>query len=185
MNKKDIILKTALRLFSQFGLHATPTSKIALDSNVSNGTLFNYFKTKEELIIELYFKVKFELNENLQSFLHEEDLIKTKIKKIFTLALIWGLNHEEEISFLQLISTTPNLNFIPADLKKQSSFFHESLLQKAIDENLIRNIPIDLISDLASGHFFSALPFIRKTAPINRNEEIERVFELFWRMIAV
>jgi len=51
MDKKQLILGTALKLFVEAGFHGTATSKIAAEANVANGTLFNYFRTKEELIL--------------------------------------------------------------------------------------------------------------------------------------
>lgn len=172
-------------LFSQLGLHATPTSKIAEEANVSNGTLFNYFKTKDDLIIELYSNIKSELNGSLAIHIRDKDPIKTKIKTVFCYAFDWGSKNEEKMSFLQFIATTPNLDFIPNEVRKQQSFLHKSLLEEAVKQKVIRNLPIELISELASGHFFSAMPYIRKTPPRNRKESIELVFELFWNMIKV
>ena len=58
MDKREQILLAALKLFTEFGFHGTPTSKIAVEAGVSNGTLFHYFKTKEALILALYDYVK-------------------------------------------------------------------------------------------------------------------------------
>ena len=58
MEKVDKILEAALQLFTSKGFHGTPTSEIAKTAGVANGTLFHYFKTKEELINNLYLHVK-------------------------------------------------------------------------------------------------------------------------------
>ena len=52
MNKREKIFSTALNLFVEHGFHGTPTSKIAKEAGVANGTLFHHFNTKEDLIIE-------------------------------------------------------------------------------------------------------------------------------------
>ena len=67
MDKQQLILGTALKLFVENGFHGTATSKIAAEAGVANGTLFNYFRTKEELIFAIYHKV---VNE-MDSFLIE------------------------------------------------------------------------------------------------------------------
>ena len=51
LDKPEKILSTALKLFVAYGFHGTPTSKIASEAGVSNGTLFHYFKTKDELVV--------------------------------------------------------------------------------------------------------------------------------------
>lgn len=57
-SKKEQILASALELFVTLGFHGASTSAIAKNAGISNGILFHYFKTKEELIIELYIEIK-------------------------------------------------------------------------------------------------------------------------------
>jgi AcrR family transcriptional regulator len=57
-DKRQAILDTALLLFTERGFHGTPTSLIAKEAGVATGTLFHYFKTKEELIETLYLDIK-------------------------------------------------------------------------------------------------------------------------------
>ena len=58
--KRKKIIETSIRLFIKNGFHGTPTSLIAKESGVANGTLFNYFKTKDVLINEVFKEVKME-----------------------------------------------------------------------------------------------------------------------------
>ena len=58
--KPDHILQTALELFAAEGL-AVPTAKIAKKAGVANGTLFNHFPTKQDLIDALYLNNKKEV----------------------------------------------------------------------------------------------------------------------------
>jgi AcrR family transcriptional regulator len=50
---KAKILKAALALFGKKGFHKTTTKEISRRARIAEGTLFNYFKTKEDLA--LYF----------------------------------------------------------------------------------------------------------------------------------
>ena len=51
-NQKDLIVKTALRLFAKNGYSNTPISLIAKTAKVSQGLMYNFFKSKEELGVE-------------------------------------------------------------------------------------------------------------------------------------
>src|SRR5258708_13407616 len=62
ISKEDQILRTALALFAMEGL-ALPTAKIAREAGVANGTLFNYFPTKQDLIDALYLSLKKEVTQ--------------------------------------------------------------------------------------------------------------------------
>lgn len=46
-------MDTALELFAKSGYHKTSISNIAIDAGISKGLLYNYFSSKEELVVEL------------------------------------------------------------------------------------------------------------------------------------
>ena len=49
-NQKDHIVQTALQLFATHGYASTPISLIARKAKVSQGLMYNFFKSKEELL---------------------------------------------------------------------------------------------------------------------------------------
>ena len=49
--RRDLILNAAARLFAEKGFHRTTTRDIAQAADVSEGTLYNYFETKDELLM--------------------------------------------------------------------------------------------------------------------------------------
>ncbi|WP_027713666.1 TetR/AcrR family transcriptional regulator [Desulfuromonas sp. TF] len=55
--KRSIILNAALDLFAEKGFHGAPTSLLAQAAGVGVGTIYRYFKDKDELIRELYREV--------------------------------------------------------------------------------------------------------------------------------
>jgi len=53
---KERILRAALRLFREKGLDKTTTRQISKEAGIAEGTLFNYFKTKEDLALYFFQK---------------------------------------------------------------------------------------------------------------------------------
>src|SRR5271170_2772582 len=53
---KERILGAALQLFREKGLEGTTTKEISKRSGIAEGTLFNYFKTKEDLALYFFQK---------------------------------------------------------------------------------------------------------------------------------
>jgi len=49
--KRDHLVDTALELFYKDGLHATGVDKILEEAGVARMTLYNHFKSKDELIL--------------------------------------------------------------------------------------------------------------------------------------
>ena len=48
--KKELIMNAALEEFAEYGYHATSINNISKKANVSKGLLYNYFKSKEDLL---------------------------------------------------------------------------------------------------------------------------------------
>jgi AcrR family transcriptional regulator len=48
--KRELILETALEVFATYGYHGASISQIAQHAGISKGLLYNYFKSKEELL---------------------------------------------------------------------------------------------------------------------------------------
>jgi AcrR family transcriptional regulator len=80
---KERILAAALDLFREKGLPGTSTREISKKAGIAEGTLFNYFKTKEDLA--LYFFQK-ETDDLIQWYSTEKQLQKAPIaEKLFAI----------------------------------------------------------------------------------------------------
>jgi TetR/AcrR family fatty acid metabolism transcriptional regulator len=53
-NKRERILHAAVRVFAKKGFHATRVSEIAAAAGVADGTIYLYFKSKDELLVALF-----------------------------------------------------------------------------------------------------------------------------------
>ncbi|NNU83097.1 TetR/AcrR family transcriptional regulator [Geobacillus sp. BMUD] len=54
MGRKEDIIETAMKLFAEKGYHATSMQEIAERSGVAKGSIYNYFKSKEELAVSIF-----------------------------------------------------------------------------------------------------------------------------------
>jgi len=53
-DKRDRILLAATRVFARKGFHATRVSEVAKAAGVADGTIYLYFKSKDELLISIF-----------------------------------------------------------------------------------------------------------------------------------
>lgn len=53
-DKRDRILKAAVKVFARSGFHATRVSEVAKAAGVADGTIYLYFKSKDELLFSLF-----------------------------------------------------------------------------------------------------------------------------------
>src|SRR3954451_7430041 len=53
-DKRERILRAAVKVFARNGFHATRVSEVAKAAGVADGTIYLYFKSKEELLVSLF-----------------------------------------------------------------------------------------------------------------------------------
>ena len=53
-DKRDAVLRMAVKLFLEDGYHRTPLARIAERLNITKTALYNYFSSKEEILHELF-----------------------------------------------------------------------------------------------------------------------------------
>jgi len=63
MDVRTEILEVSLKLFNEFGSENISTNEIAKKTDISTGTLYYYFKNKEEMIVELFIKMNKEYDD--------------------------------------------------------------------------------------------------------------------------
>lgn len=82
--KRDTILSTAARLFAERGFNNTPTSLLAREAGVAEGTIFRHFKTKDDIFLTLIRNVKGQLISDIEKYL-EVRAPETSIEKVVSI----------------------------------------------------------------------------------------------------
>ena len=185
MDKKEEILKTALRLFVEYGFHATPTSKIAKEAGIANGTLFHYYKTKEELILAIYSDVKSKQTEYLHAHANKENSLKQNFISLCINTIEWNQKNSQEFYFIEQFSVSPFYSLVPKDQITQHTKPYLVILQKGINNSILKPLPIDfmytLINSQISGvnHYLYSI----KNPSVEQQKIINESVKLLWDMI--
>ncbi len=100
--KKIIIIQAAIKIISQKGYFRSTISSIAKEADVADGTIYTYFKNKEELLIKSFeFVLENILNEINSELVREEDFLG-KIRIIIKRHLNFMYNNPDLANFLQI-----------------------------------------------------------------------------------
>lgn len=117
---KQAILAAALDLFSRKGFQVTTTKEISKKAGIAEGTLFNYFRTKEDLA--LYFLER-EVLGLIQWFQAEERLRRASLaEKLFAIIhhhLERIAPYEDFIGAVYLRALQPSSKLCPLSLERQ------------------------------------------------------------------
>lgn len=95
--KEEIIIQAAMLNFSRFGFKKTSVDDIAKDAGVGKGTIYNYFKSKEELLFKVTEVQKAKANERIRAKINTKESASDKLKAYFETALQFF--HEEKREF--------------------------------------------------------------------------------------
>lgn len=141
-DKRERILKAALHLFTTLGFHATPTSQISKEAQISTGTLFHYFPDKNSLIDELYLTIKKEMGDVVRGTDDASLPVKTLLEHGFIRYIYWGIENPEKARFLMQFHHSPNISE-----KVQSLAFDEfrwmyDIYARAIKEGVLTDHPV-------------------------------------------
>src|SRR5687768_449040 len=88
-DKRERILSAAERIFAKHGFFAARVSEIAKDAGVADGTIYLYFKSKDDLLISLFETRMKQVNEALHAAIAEakpadqlRDFIRTYLRLV-------------------------------------------------------------------------------------------------------
>lgn len=126
-DKQKAILDAALRICAERGIGGAPTSAISKAAGIAEGSLFTYFKTKDDLLNQLYLTLRREFSLHLSDFPHGEDA-RTRLRYVWDKFLELGAEHPEQLKVLAQLRASGKLfreneppNFALVELMKAAS----------------------------------------------------------------
>ena len=79
VNKKKLIIKEAINLFATKGYHTTSVQEIAERCHIAKGSFYNYFKSKEELLLSC-FQSGFDMSAAIISEIEKDSSLNSREK---------------------------------------------------------------------------------------------------------
>lgn len=150
-DKRTAILQATLNLISERGFHDTPMSLIAKTSGVSTGIIYHYFASKEELIHELYTKIKIEASRAMLADYSEEMSFRERFDKIWFNVLRHSMHHPKETAFLEQFENSPySTPSLQPEFLDNVACVHNFIVQ-GIQEGVFKDLPFEVLTDLTIG----------------------------------
>lgn len=129
--RRQQILSNALMLFTQKGLAATKITDIASVSRISQGLMYHYYKSKEEIFIELI-RIAFDRMNEACRWLESQSLSPKEKIKFAIEELLKTLEQNKDASrYHLLIAQATASEAIPEEakdiIKKENTFPYEAI----------------------------------------------------------
>ncbi|MGE5254057.1 MAG: TetR/AcrR family transcriptional regulator [Planctomycetaceae bacterium] len=131
-NKHQKILQAAIKVFSEKGFYNSRVSEIAKEANVADGTIYLYFKNKDDILISLFEEEFGKVVRNMRTELAREKDALQKIKRF-------------AITHLSIVSRHPHLaEVMGVEVRQSTKFMKEYVNQPFIEYlNIIRSVVIE------------------------------------------
>src|ERR1700732_5584103 len=108
-DKRNAILSAATEVFAERGLGAA-TSAISSTAGVAEGTLFTHFKTKDDLVNELYRCIKLELADAMMSGFPRKKSVRHRLQHIWDCFVKWGVANPVQRKVLAQLEVSGRLS---------------------------------------------------------------------------
>ncbi|HTF44575.1 MAG TPA: TetR/AcrR family transcriptional regulator, partial [Terriglobales bacterium] len=137
-DKRNAILDAATRVFAERGLADAPTSEISKQAGVAEGTLFTYFKTKDDLINALYREIKLELADAMMSGFPRKTSVRNRLRHVWDGFVNWGVANPQQRKVLAQLQVSGMLS--KESIQAGNALFVEmqNMIREAIERHIFR-----------------------------------------------
>ena len=183
-DKRNAILDAATRVFAERGLTAAPTSEISKQARIAEGTLFTYFKTKDDLINALYREIKLELADAMMSEFPRKKSVHTRLRHVWDGYVNWGVNNPEQRRVLAQLQVSGMLSKESIEAGSAPFVEMQNMIRDAIERHLFRgDVPTELISKML-GSWAEATMDLIMLKPAMAKKYRDGGFAIYWAGIA-
>lgn len=182
-DKKEAIYYASVKLLHKNGFHSTPMSMIAKEAKVAAGTIYLYYKNKDDLLNNLYLEIKKKYNNSLMKDYDKSIPIRDAFELVWRNSVDFKLNHVEEFSVMEQFKNSPFIwqETVEEGLKIFQSIF--KLVERAQKEKIVKNLPSEVFYAL----FFAPAGELVKACLRNKvalsEEAIKLAFQGCWDAI--
>jgi AcrR family transcriptional regulator len=187
MNEKQKqLLEAAIDLFAKEGFWNTPTSRIARHAGVANGTLFNYFESKDVLIDAVYTQLKQEWVGYLMDGFPHDGTFKARVEHVWFRFIDWGVRYPVRYSLMMQLKLSNLVSAEAQQKQEQELAFLYEMAQQAIQNGEV----VDVSAEYLGRIFYAQLDAAVQHATANKLQDMALVrhihqgFEIFWKGIS-
>ena len=180
MTKREQVLETTLDLITELGFQATPIALIIKKSNVAAGTIYHYFKNKEDLIDTLYAELKAEMGKAIVQGINEEMIYKEKFLKIWKNLFSFYLSNPKKFEFLENYAHSP---FIRKEIKEISKSYYRpatDFIESGVKFGILRDLPVDISMNLIFGNISTFVRMILHEEITLNDILLEQIIQSSW-----
>ncbi|MEK4873941.1 TetR/AcrR family transcriptional regulator [Bacillus sp. FSL W8-0102] len=182
VDRKKQILDAAAKSFSLFGYKATTMDQVAKLANVGKGTIYNFFKNKEDLFHEIVSSLIAEMKEAAEQSFDEEDSFVEKVHRALYQVLDFRRKHQLTIKLFQEAREmgTPAVLEVMDKIERSILDYIRDKIEMGIKHGEIKNCNPEVTAFVILKTYISLIfDWERDHEPLGK-DEIARLFDLYF-----
>ena len=180
-DKRNAILSAATEVFAERGLGAA-TSTISHAAGVAEGTLFTYFKTKDDLVNALYREIKLELADAMMSDFPRRASVRLRFQHVWDRYAEWGIANPRQHKVLQQITVWGGLTEESRRAGTAPFLEIERVAETAVAERVFLDRPLEFIAATMNALAETTIQFMRRS-PAQADMYRNAGFEMLWAAV--
>ena len=180
-DKRDAIMAAAIRVIAAQGLSA-PTAMIAKEAGVANGSLFNYFQTKSDLLNQLYIELKTEMAAAALEGLPTEADIREQALLMWSHWLRWATSYPDKRRTLVHLGVSDDITPESREAGHRTMAGVARILARSRENGPMRDAPMGFVLTLMNSLAEATVDFMIQD-PANADQHCTTSFDAMWRMV--
>jgi AcrR family transcriptional regulator len=178
--KLEAISQATFTLVEQTGLSGLTMAAIAREAGLATGTLYVYFKSKEELLVALYERAK---TQTAASLMHGDDPsapLRSRFRHMWMNWLEHRLGHAAQMVFIEQYYNSPWFSAESRNLSARLVKDWIDLIETARAQQILKNVPTPLLINAFGGSVRETANMLRAGSLKRTPEHLEMAFGLCW-----
>lgn len=185
MDRKKAILKSVLKIVNREGFYHLNMKKIAQEAGVAAGTIYLYFKGKEDLINALYLMIVEEFNEQVLSSYCSTNEVYDNYKDMMTAAIQFYIAQPDYFSFVEQYTYAPFLFKQNQEENFQLLRPMYQIFKKGKETGVIKNIQDAFLISLIHGPLNTIIKLhLAKKVDLNEASQQQDFLNAVWSAVS-
>ena len=139
-HKYHQILEAAVKVFARQGFHQSTVAQIAKEAGVADGTIYLYFKNKDDILVQFF---SFRAKQVFESFRKEVDRAQNSLDKLRNLIHrhLAEFQRDRDGAIVYQVETHQNSRLAEAQIKEMSQMYRDiisEIVEQGQQEGTIR-----------------------------------------------
>ncbi|MEP6872797.1 MAG: TetR/AcrR family transcriptional regulator [Burkholderiales bacterium] len=178
--KLRAIAKATFVLVEQTGLSGLTMAAIAREAGLATGTLYVYFKSKEELLVELYEQAKTVVAARLMERDDPASPFRSRFQRMWMNWLDNRLAHYAEMVFVEQYYNSPWFTETSRNLSERLCKDWTDVIEAAKAQQILKDVPTVLLMNSFGGSVRETANLLRSGGLTRTEAHLAMAFGLCW-----